>query len=330
MIIVTGGAGFIGSNLVKGLNRIGRDDVVVVDNLASADKFKNIVDCSIYDYLDKREFIESLQCLSFREKIETVFHQGACSNTMETDGHYMMVNNYQYSKRLFQFCIERDIPLIYASSASVYGGGTAFTESPENENALNIYAYSKLLFDRFVRARMIDLNAQVVGLRYFNVYGPGETHKGRMASVAHHFYEQFLREGHVRLFEGTDGYHDGEQKRDFVWIGDVVDVNLYFLDHPDVSGIFNVGTGRSRTFNSMATAVINNASGERRSTGQLVDSGLIRYIEFPQILEGKYQSFTQADISALESIGCDVEFTSLDEGVRLYIESVRSKQRVTV
>ncbi len=327
MIIVTGGAGFIGSNLIRGLNRSGRDDIVVVDNLASADKFKNIVDCTIYDYVDKQAFLESLLNSSIKSDIEAVFHQGACSDTMETDGRYMMDNNYEYSKHLFQFSVEQGIPFIYASSASVYGGGQVFTESPENERALNIYAYSKLQFDRFVRRKMVDVDSQVVGLRYFNVYGPGESHKGRMASVAHHFYLQYTTGGHVRLFEGCDGYHDGEQKRDFVWVGDTVDVNLYFLDHPDVSGIFNVGAGRSETFNAMATAVINHASGERRSTGQMVDSGLIRYIEFPQSLAGKYQSFTQADVSALRSSGCDVEFKSLDEGVRLYLETVRSEQR---
>lgn len=321
MIIVTGGAGFIGSNLIRGLNTLGFDDVLVVDNLETADKYRNLEDCSIVDFVDKEDFVNLITTPSALEKVEVVFHQGACSNTMEMNGRYMMSNNYTYSKQLLEYCTTREIALIYASSASVYGGGHNFSEAPQNENALNIYAYSKLLFDQHVRRRMVAIQSQVVGLRYFNVYGPGEWHKGKMASVAYHFQQQYKQDGYVRLFAGSHGYGDGEQRRDFVWIGDVVDVNLFFLEHPDVSGIFNVGTGRSESFNTVATAVINSTTGKRHSTQELIDLGLIRYVSFPEDLHGKYQSFTQADISALESLGYSKDFKTVAEGIDLYIAS---------
>ncbi len=325
MIIVTGGAGFIGSNLVKGLNDIGIDDVLVVDNFENADKHRNLEGCMIADFLDKQEFIDLVASRSIPDKVEAVLHQGACSNTMETDGRYMMENNYAYSKHLLEFCSFREIPFIYASSASVYGAGRHFSEAPQNESALNIYAYSKLLFDQFVRRRMVTAQSQIVGLRYFNVYGPSEWHKGRMASVAYHFQQQYTDKGHVNLFQGSAGYDDGEQRRDFVWVGDVVDVNLFFLQHPDVSGVFNVGTGRSESFNDVATAVINSTTGKNNSTNELVDSGEIRYISFPNELRGKYQSFTQADISALVSLGYTNEFKTVAEGVELYVSSQSAK-----
>jgi ADP-L-glycero-D-manno-heptose 6-epimerase len=321
MIIVTGGAGFIGSNLVKGLNKLGLDDVLVVDDLETADKYRNLEHCSIDDFVDKHDFMNLLNTRSAPEKVEVVFHQGACSNTMETNGRYMMSNNYTYSKQLLEFCNSRGIPFIYASSASVYGAGQSFSEAPQNENALNIYAYSKLLFDQHVRRRMVTIQSQIVGLRYFNVYGPGESHKGKMASVAYHFQQQYQKDGYVKLFEGSNGYGDGEQRRDFVWVGDVVDVNLFFLEHPDVSGVFNVGTGKSESFNTVATAVINSATGEQHNTKELIDLGAIRYISFPEDLLGKYQSFTQADISALASLGYNTDFKTVAEGVNLYVAS---------
>ena len=321
MIIVTGGAGFIGSNLVKGLNNLGFDDVLVVDDLETADKYRNLEDCSIDDFVDKHDFVNLLNTRSALENVEIVFHQGACSNTMETNGRYMMSNNYTYSKQLLEYCGTRGIPFIYASSASVYGAGQNFTEAPQNENALNIYAYSKLLFDRHVRRRMVAIQSQIVGLRYFNVYGPGESHKGRMASVVYHFQQQYKKDGYVKLFKGSDGYGDGEQRRDFVWIGDVVDVNLFFLEHPDVSGVFNVGTGRSESFNTVATAVINSTTGKQHNTKELIDLGAIRYISFPEDLLGKYQSFTQADISALTSLGYTTDFKTVAEGVGRYVSS---------
>ncbi len=321
MIIVTGGAGFIGSNLIKGLNNRGVDDVLVVDNLEKADKYRNLEHCSIEDFIDKNDFLGLLQTRRALQNVEVVFHQGACSNTMETNGRYMMSNNYTYSRELFEFCDERGIPFIYASSASVYGANQTFTETARNENALNIYAYSKLLFDQHIRRRMVTMHSQVVGLRYFNVYGPGEWHKGGMASVAYHFQQQYKKDGYVNLFQGSNGYADGEQKRDFVWVGDVVDVNLFFLQRPEASGVFNVGTGRSESFNNVAAAVINSTSGKKCSTKELIEAGAIRYIQFPEKLLGKYQSFTQADISALYSLGYTTEFKSVAEGVDLYVAS---------
>lgn len=319
MIIVTGGAGFIGSNLVRGLNNSGLDDVLVVDDLETADKYRNLEGCSIGDFVDKRDFVNLLNAQSALDNVEVVFHQGACSNTMETNGRYMMSNNYTYSKQLLDFCITQETPFIYASSASVYGAGQDFSGAPQNENALNIYAYSKLLFDQHVRRRMVAMRSQIVGLRYFNVYGPGEWHKERMASVVYHFQQQYKKDGYVKLFKGSDGYGDGEQRRDFVWVGDVVDVNLFFLEHRDVSGVFNVGTGRSESFNTVATAVINSMTGKQYDTKELVDLGAIRYISFPEELHGKYQSFTQADISALASIGYTADFKTVTEGADLYI-----------
>ena len=243
MIVVTGGAGFIGSNLVHGLNARGRRDVLVVDNLKNGVKFKNLVDCDIADYLDKTTFIERVKQGDYSAtSFEAVFHQGACSTTTEWDGRYMMANNYEYSKTLLHFCLEHTIPLIYASSAAVYGGGSVFKEDRSCEAPLNVYGYSKLQFDQYLRERLPAIESQVVGLRYFNVYGPREAHKGSMASVAYHLNNQRKESAKVRLFEGCDGFSDGEQRRDFVYVGDVVDVNLWFLDHPSVSGIFNVGT----------------------------------------------------------------------------------------
>lgn len=310
MIIVTGGAGFIGSNLVLGLNDLGCDEILVVDDLKNGVKFRNLVGCRIADYLDKAIFLDKLGRGEFaRLSVEAVFHQGACSTTTEWDGRYLMENNYRYSKALLHFCLSRKVPLIYASSAAVYGGGRVFREDPVHEAPLNVYGYSKYQFDQYLRRLMPELKSQVVGLRYFNVYGPREAHKGSMASVAFHLNNQLRETGKVRLFEGGDGYGDGEQRRDFIYVGDAVDVNLWFLDHPEVSGIFNLGTGRSQTFNDVAHAVID-----------WHGRGGIEYIPFPEHLKGCYQSFTEADLAALRSAGCGHRFKSVEEGVRLYME----------
>lgn len=325
MIVVTGGAGFIGSNLVKALNDRGETDVLVVDNLERADKFKNLTDCEIADYLDKREFLAQIERRSIKKKIRAVFHQGACSDTMEHNGHYMMQNNYEYSKALLHYCQEKSIPFIYASSASVYGGGEVFKESREFEAPLNVYGYSKFLFDQYVR-RLKRRSAQVVGFRYFNVYGAREQHKGRMASVAFHFFNQYRAEGKVRLFAGNDGYADGEQRRDFVSVEDAVAVNLYFLDHPTKSGIFNLGTGRAQTFNDVAVATVNtlrHAEGEAPlSLNELRAGGIVSYIPFPDALKGKYQSFTQADIGALRKAGYKRELFTVEQGVGRYVQQL--------
>lgn len=324
-IIVTGAAGFIGSNIVKALNQRGRTDIIAVDNMKKADKFRNLVDCEIADYLDKEDFIELFLDGAFDGDVDAVLHQGACSDTMETDGRYMMDNNYRYTLDLFEYCQTEEIPLLYASSAAVYGGGSVFKESREYEGPLNVYGYSKFLFDQIVRRRWNERTSQIVGFRYFNVYGAREQHKGRMASVAYHHFNQFQAEGKVKLFEGYGGYANGEQRRDFVSVEDVVKVNLFFLDNPDKSGIFNLGTGRAQSFNDVAVASVNAcrvASGQERLTlPQLVEQGILSYIDFPEALKGKYQSFTQADIGALRAAGYTEEFLSVEEGVRRYVEN---------
>jgi len=320
-IIVTGAAGFIGSNIVRGLNARGETDIIAVDDLTQADKFNNLVDCQLSDYLDKEEFLSRLTSGSFG-KAGAVFHQGACSDTMETDGRYMMANNYRYSLALLDSCASQDTAFLYASSAATYGASESFIEDPVCERPLNIYGYSKLLFDQIVRRRRADIPSQIVGFRYFNVYGPGESHKGRMASVAFHNFNQYCKEGKVRLFEGRDGYGNGMQQRDFVSVEDVVKVNLDFFDRR-VSGIYNLGTGRAQTFNDVAMAVVNSmrqAEGAPALTlDELVARGLIEYIPFPDALIGKYQSFTQADLTNLRNDGSYVaEFMDVDEGVSRY------------
>lgn len=315
MYIVTGGAGFIGSNVVKALNAATGEAVIVVDDLTDGHKFQNIADLSIADYLDKDEFIERLEFdAGFLQDCKGVLHQGACAVTTEWDGRYMMENNYTYSRELLHHCLNNDVPFIYASSAAVYGGSRAFAESPANELPLNVYGYSKLLFDQYVRRITLGSQQQVVGLRYFNVYGPREQHKGSMASVAFHFNRQLGETGEVRLFEGCDGYGDGEQERDFVYVDDVAAVNLWFLDNPQKSGIFNVGTGRAQTFNDVANAVIN-----------WHGSGAIRYIPFPDSLRGAYQSYTQANLDSLRGADCDVEFRDVATGVSDYLDAVAAK-----
>ena len=322
-VIVTGAAGFIGSNIVRALNARGVTDVVAVDNLARAEKMPNLADCEIADYLDKEDFIARIRADEFDADFAAVLHQGACSDTMEADGRYMMENNYRYSLDLMDWCQRFDIPFIYASSASVYGAGRVFRESREHEGPLNVYGYSKFLFDQVVRRRLPGRTAQVAGFRYFNVYGPRETHKGRMASVAFHFLNQYAKEGRVRLFEGSDGFGPGEQVRDFVSVEDAVKVNLFFLDHPEISGIFNVGTGRAQSFNDVAVATVNamrRARGEPPMTAaQLRDKGVIEYIAFPPQLVGKYQSFTQADVTALRDAGYRDPFLAVEEGVGRYV-----------
>ena len=319
--VVTGAAGFIGSKLVEALNRRGISEIIAVDNLQHADKFKNLAGLEIADYLDQAEFLEEINDLD----VEAVFHQGANSNTMETDGRAMMENNFGYSKKLLAWCQELEIPFLYASSAAVYGAGRGFKEERRYEQPLNVYGYSKFLFDQYVRRILAGANSQIVGLRYFNVYGPNEAHKGRMASVAFHAYHQFRNEGRVKLFVGSDGYGNGEQQRDFVHVDDCVAVNLWMLERPDVSGIFNCGTGRAQTFNDVAAAVINTLRGTQASAAELAAQKLIEYVPFPPQLVGKYQSYTQADLSRLRAAGLPGEFMSVEEGVASYVKDLQAK-----
>jgi ADP-L-glycero-D-manno-heptose 6-epimerase len=320
-IIVTGAAGFIGANNVKALNERGESDILAVDNLTRADKFRNLVDCEIADYLDKTEFIDRVRRRTL-PKPEVVFHQGACSDTMEADGRYMLENNYRYTLALFDWCQELHVPFIYASSGAVYGLTQSFAEERASEGPLNVYGYSKFLFDQVLRRRLGTLTAPVIGLRYFNVYGPRESHKARMASVAFHHFNQFRADGRVRLFEGSHGYGNGEQRRDFIHVDDVIRVNLHFMERP-VTGIYNLGTGRAQPFNDVALAVVNTLRGEQGhaplALAQAVQQGLIEYVAFPEALRGKYQAFTQADIARLRASGYTAPMQTVEQGTAAYM-----------
>lgn len=331
-VVVTGGAGFIGANIVKGLNARGIDDVIVVDDLSQGDKFRNIADLQIADYVDLDDFYPNFE-EGYYGKVEAVFHEGACSDTMEQDGKYMMDNNYTLSCELFQACQRYGSRLLYASSAATYGGSATFKEEPPFEGPLNVYGYSKLLFDQRMR-RELGMNfekakIQVAGFRYFNVYGPREQHKGRMASVAYHQYHQFKAEGRVKLFGEYGGYARGEQMRDFVFVDDVVVVNLWFFDHPGQSGVFNLGSGRAQPFNDVAVAVVNTLRGlEGKSAlplAEIAARGLIEYIPFPDALRGKYQCYTQADLSRLRAAGCDHAFADVQTGVNQYVRALAAQ-----
>jgi len=306
-IVVTGAAGFIGSNLVKALSDRGEHEVLAVDDLKQGDKFVNLVDSDIADYLDKDDFLRELANGAFDGALAAISHQGACSDTTETDGRYMMQNNYRYSRELFEFCIDEEVPFVYASSAAVYGAGPDFREERECESPLNVYGYSKFLFDEYVRRNWPERSSQVVGLRYFNVYGAHEQHKGRMASVAFHFFNQYRASGKVRLFEGSGGYADGEQRRDFVSVEDAVAVNLYFLDHPRQSGIFNVGTGAAQSFNDVAVATVNACRRHARVIGVNVHTTLPRHFYAdPDFYRAELERFLVAvDRLAMIETSCD-------------------------
>jgi len=319
--VVTGAAGFIGSNIVKGLNARGIDDIIAVDDLTQGDKFRNLADLKIADYVDADLFYDAFADGYFG-KVDAVFHEGACSDTMEQDGKYMMDNNYTLSCGLFAACKERGARLLYASSAATYGGSDTFKETPQYELPLNVYGYSKLLFDQRMRRELGDdfsgaaktKAKQVVGFRYFNVYGPREQHKGRMASVAFHQYNQFKAEGKVKLFGEYGGYGPGEQSRDFVFVDDVVAVNLWFLDNPGKSGVFNLATGRAQPFNDVAHSVLKALGGTPAQ---------VEYIPFPDALRGKYQCYTRADLTKLRATGCDHAFADVQAGVASYMAELK-------
>lgn len=304
MFIVTGGAGFIGANLVKALNDRGDNDILVVDDLTVGRKFTNLVDCSFSDYLDHEDFRTRIKAGDDFGAVTAVFHQGACSDTVEQDGRYMLDNNYETSKEILLWSQERKIPFVYASSAAVYGATSDFNELGDGERPLNVYGWSKLLFDQWLRRRWNSLAAPVTGLRYFNVYGPRETHKGRMASVVQHFDRQVIENGKVRLFAGSHGYSDGEHRRDFVFVEDIVSVNLWAADGTGTPGIYNVGTGASRSFNDIAKAVID-----------WHGRGTIEYIPMPDDLNSAYQAFTEAELAHLREAGYSNDFTPITEGV---------------
>ena len=335
-VVVTGAAGFIGSNIIKGLNARGITNIIAVDDLTQGDKFLNLVDLSIADYVDAAVFYAKFANGGYG-KVEAVFHEGACSDTMEQNGQYMMDNNYRVSCDLFAACQAQGTRLLYASSAATYGGSDTFIESPAYEQPLNVYGYSKLLFDQRLRqllgTKFENANSQVVGFRYFNVYGSREQHKGRMASVAFHQFNQFKEHGHVKLFGEYGGYAPGMQQRDFVYIDDVVAVNLWFYDNPTVSGLFNLGTGRAQPFNDIAVAVVNTMHGlnsqsisnDKGTLAQLVEQQLIQYIPFPSALVGKYQCHTQADLTALRAAGCDHVFADVSQGASAYIQQLAAK-----
>ncbi len=322
-VVVTGAAGMIGSNLVHGLNARGIDDVIAVDDLTDGMKYRNLLGARLSDYFDRGEFYARFSRGELGH-VDVVFHEGACSDTMEHDGRYMLENNYRCSKDLLDAAQRLGARLIYASSAAVYGDSPTFREAPECERPLNVYGYSKLLFDNVVRRVLPQVGTQVVGLRYFNVYGPREQHKGRMASVAYHHHSELRSSGSVKLFGEYGGYGPGEQERDFVYIDDVVAVNLWFLDHPQAKGIFNLGSGRAQPFNDVARAVVNAhraLEGEPPlELAQQRRQGLIEYIPFPDSLAGKYQCHTQADLGALRAAGCDHRFADVGMGVRRYVD----------
>jgi len=327
MIIVTGGAGFIGSNLVYRLNKLGISDILIVDNLKNSLKHKNLNNLKFLDYIDKDDFMIKLNLF---KKVDIIFHQGACSNTMETDGRYMMKNNFEYSKNIFHHCLENKIRFIYASSASVYGDGKkGFIEDERYEYPLNIYAFSKFLFDNYVRKYLTTLkinnlivenkkkkhiktrkSTQIIGLRYFNVFGPQENHKDKMASTVFHFYNQIKKDNKMKLFTGSNNF-----LRDFIYIDDIVDINLFFMNNPSISGIFNCGTGKPNSFFNIASIIQKN-----------YPESQIEYIPFPDELKGKYQTYTAADITNLRNCGYKNTFTSLEEGIKKYLKCLEENQ----
>lgn len=311
MIIVTGGAGMIGSNIVKSLNAKGINDILVVDNLKNGKKFQNLVDLDITDYMDRDDFLTQVMAGDDFGPIEAIFHEGACSATTEWDGKYMMLNNYEYSKELLHYCLERSIPFLYASSAATYGDTDKFIEERSYEGALNVYGYSKQQFDNYVRRIWKDAKkhseslSQITGFRYFNVYGPGEQHKGSMASVAFHLNNQMNAGENPKLFAGSENF-----KRDFVYVGDVADVNLWFMENR-VSGIFNLGSGIAESFENVAKAVIKHHQ-----------KGNVETIPFPEHLQGAYQEFTQADLTKFRAAGCQHTFKSVADGVAEYMQII--------
>jgi len=311
MIIVTGGAGFVGSNLVKELNNRGLTNIIIVDDMTDGSKFRNLVDCKIADFIDASAFREMIRTKSFTHRPRAIFHYGAITSTTATDGKAILDMNFTYPKELLHWCKDQGVRFIYASSAAVYGNGTNFDENAGLEAPLNIYGYSKMLFDQYMLRNVEPRSPQIVGLRLFNVYGPNEDHKGDMASAAYQFYQVRKKFKVIQLFGDYDGVKGGEQKRDFVHVQDVARLNCWFLDHPEISGIFNVGTGVATTFYDIATQVAKHF-GEPEA--------YIKTVDFPAELKGQYKSYTCANTSKLRRAGSTLRFRGIKEGIKEYME----------
>lgn len=314
MYVVTGGAGMIGSAMVWRLNQEGIDDIWVVDHLGNSEKWKNLVNRKFSEYLPREEFLERMLHDDLPSGIEAIFHMGACSATTERDVDYLFRNNLEYSKTVATYALSRGIRFIHASSAATYGNGSqGFSDDIsglENLRPLNAYGYSKHLFDLWAyKTRAIR---SMAALKFFNVYGPNEYHKGDMRSVVVKGYAEILQTGQLRLFASDHpDYADGGQMRDFVYVKDCVDVMWWLAQNPDANGIFNMGTGGARTWNDLATALFGAMGLERK----------VAYIPMPEVLHGKYQNFTQADMEKLKKAGCPVPMHSLEDGVRDYVRN---------
>lgn len=311
--IVTGGAGFIGSNIIAALNERGEEDILVVDHLGQSEKWRNLVGLRFADYREKDDFRAAVQ-FDRLETVDAVFHMGACSSTTESNASYLVDNNYRYTRELCEWCLEHDVRFIYASSGATYGDGSlGYSDDDETTlrlRPLNMYGFSKHMFDLWALRR--GLFDRIVGLKFFNVFGPREDHKGEMRSVVNKAFHQIMENGEAKLFRSYRAdYKDGEQVRDFVYVKDAVNVALWFADHPDVSGLFNCGTGRERTWNDLARAVF-------AAVGR---PPKIVYVDMPDYLQGKYQYHTVADMTKLREAGYREPFTELEEGVRDYVQT---------
>jgi ADP-L-glycero-D-manno-heptose 6-epimerase len=314
MIVVTGGAGFIGSAIVWKLNQLGENKIIIVDELGSDDKWKNLVPLKFEDFIYKEDFISMIIDEDVPFDISAIFHMGANSSTTEKDADHLFSNNYQYTKELAAYCLEKEIRFIYASSAATYGDGSLGFDDDENKLdtlcPLNMYGYSKQLFDLW--ANKNGLFDKIVGLKYFNVYGPNEYHKGDMRSVIHKAFEQIRDTGKVKLFKSLNPkYKDGEQLRDFIYVKDAVDMTLFFLDKPNVNGLFNLGTGKARTWNDLVSSIFKSLNKEVN----------IEYIDLPQHLREKYQYFTEANMSKIKKAGFNSSISSLEDGVADYVKN---------
>jgi len=320
MIVVTGGAGFIGSNVIWKLNELGYDNIIIVDRLGTSDKWKNINGLQFADIYEKNAFYNLLVEEQIPFNIDTMIHLGACSSTTEKDADYLVQNNFKYSMELVKYCLPRKARFIYASSAATYGGGeNGYLDDDsnlDNLRPLNMYGFSKHMFDLWTKRNFIS--QKVTGLKFFNVYGPNEYHKGDMRSVVNKAFDQVLSEGKVKLFKSFDtNYKDGEQLRDFIYVKDAVDIITYFFEHREKNGLFNIGTGESRTWNDLVSAIFN-----------AMDKPVnIEYIDMPDELKGKYQYYTKADITKLREIGYDKPITSLEDGVTDYVKNYLMKNK---